>query len=80
MPTNKKILITGGLGYIGSHTATVFAEAGFDLIIIDNLSNSHEGTLDILRKLCPTKIKFYEADLRDYEEIEKIFEKHAEEI
>jgi len=80
MPTNKKILITGGLGYIGSHTATVFAEAGHDLIIIDNLSNAHEETLEILKKLCQTKIKFYETDLRDYEEVKKIFEKHREEI
>jgi len=80
MQTNKKILITGGLGYIGSHTATVFAEAGFDLIIIDNFSNSHESTLETLKKLCPTKIKFYELDMRNYEELEKVFEKHAEEI
>jgi UDP-glucose 4-epimerase len=80
MPTNKKILITGGLGYIGSHTTTVFAEAGFDLIIVDNLSNSHEATLEILKKLCPTKIKFYEADLRNEEVLEKIFEKHEQEI
>jgi UDP-glucose 4-epimerase len=47
---------------------------------VDNLSNSHEGTLEILRKLCPTKIKFYEVDLRQYEELEKIIEKHSEEI
>ena len=80
MQTNKKILITGGLGYIGSHTATVFSEAGYDLIIIDNFSNSHEATLETLKKLCPTKIKFYEADLRDYEALDKIFEKHEQEI
>jgi UDP-glucose 4-epimerase len=80
MPLSKKILITGGLGYIGSHTATVFAEAGFDLILIDNLSNSHETTLETLKKLCPTKIKFYEADLRNYPEIETIIEKNAPEL
>ncbi|MDD2537626.1 MAG: UDP-glucose 4-epimerase GalE [Candidatus Absconditabacteria bacterium] len=80
METQKKILLTGGLGYIGSHTATVFADAGYDLIIIDNLSNSHEDTLEVLKKLCPSKIKFYDADLRNYEDIEKIFEKHALEI
>lgn len=80
MQTNKKVLITWGLGYIGSHTATVFAEAGFDLIIVDSFSNSHETTLETLKKLCPTKIKFYELDLRNYEDLEKVFEKHAEEI
>lgn len=74
------MLITWGLWYIGSHTATVFSEAGFELIIIDNLSNAHESMFEFLKKLCPTKIKFYEADLRNEEELEKVFEKHAEEI
>jgi UDP-glucose 4-epimerase len=50
------------------------------LIIIDNLSNAHESTLEVLKKLCPTKIYFYEADLRNEEELENIFEKHTEEI
>jgi UDP-glucose 4-epimerase len=80
MQTNKKILITGGLGYIGSHTATVFADAGYDLIIVDNFSNSHESVLSVLKKLCPTKIKFYELDVRNYEDLDKVFEKHQEEI
>lgn len=39
---SKKILITGGLGYIGSHTALVFAQAGYEPILIDNLSNTHK--------------------------------------
>jgi UDP-glucose 4-epimerase len=80
MPLTKKILITGGLGYIGSHTATVFAEAGFDLILIDNFSNSHKSTLETLKKLCPTALKFYTVDLRNEAELEKIFEKHASEL
>ncbi|MDR2190052.1 MAG: hypothetical protein LBP53_02435 [Candidatus Peribacteria bacterium] len=58
----------------------VFAEAGFDLLLVDNLSNSHEATFDILKKLCPTKIKRYATDLRNEEELERLFEKYATEI
>jgi UDP-glucose 4-epimerase len=50
------------------------------LIIVDNLSNAHESTLESLKKLCPTTIRFYETDLRNEEELEKIFEKNAEDI
>jgi UDP-glucose 4-epimerase len=47
---------------------------------VDNLSNAHQETFEVLRKLCPTKMKWYEVDLRNYEELDKIIEKHAEEI
>ncbi len=80
MQTNKKILITWGLWYIGSHTAVVLGQAGYELIIVDNLSNSHESTLKVIQSLTGKKIKFYEVDIRNYEDLEKIFKKHAEEI
>jgi UDP-glucose 4-epimerase len=63
----KKILITGGSGFIGSHTALAFLEAGIDVVILDNLSNSHTTTLGnmsaisgkkltLLRVMCSTMI------------------------
>ena len=55
----SEILVTGGLGYIGSHTVTCLSEAGYDVVIIDNLSNSMLDTLDTLRELCSGTITFY---------------------
>lgn len=47
----KRVLLTGGLGYIGSHTAVVLAEAGFDVVLYDNLSNSKRSVLDRLESI-----------------------------
>jgi UDP-glucose 4-epimerase len=58
----------------------VLGQAGYELIIVDNLSNSHESTLKVIQSLTGKKIKFYEVDIRNYEDLEKIFKKHAEEI
>ena len=80
MEQKKKILITWGLGYIGSHTATVFIEAWYDVIIIDNLSNSHESTLEGIKLITWKTPKFYELDLRNYWDLDSIFEKHANDI
>ena len=80
MAQKKKILITWGLGYIGSHTATVFIEAGYDVIIVDNLSNSHESALDGIKSITWRTPKFYELDLRNYSDLDAVFEKHASDI
>lgn len=80
MGQRKKILITWGLGYIGSHTATVFIEAGYDVIIVDNLSNSHEASLEAIKKITWKTPKFYELDLRNYWDLDTVFEKHAKDI
>lgn len=80
MGQRKKILITWGLGYIGSHTATVFIEAGYDVIIVDNLSNSHESSLEAIKKITWKTPKFYELDLRNYWDLDTVFEKHAKDI
>lgn len=80
MGENKKVLITWGLGYIGSHTATVFLKEGYDVIIIDNLSNSHESALDAIKKISGKSPKFYEMDLRNYSDLDRIFDKHSKDV
>jgi UDP-glucose 4-epimerase len=68
------ILVTGGLGYIGAHTSVALAEAGYRLIIVDNLSNSKPSALDRLRELCPAAgIDFHGVDLRERQALERIF-------
>ena len=62
-----KILLTGGLGYIGSHTAVECLEAGHEVVIADNLSNSKIEVLDSIEQITGKRPSFYEVDLRDYE-------------
>jgi len=66
------VLVTGGLGYIGSHTCTVLAEAGYRLVIVDNLSNSKPEVLERLRELPGAELVFHKLDLRERASIEKI--------
>src|SRR5574344_3097649 len=68
------ILITGGAGYIGSHTAINFINAGYDIVIFDNLENGHIETIETLQEL--GNVKFVKGDLRNIEDIDKIFEKY----
>ena len=69
----KKILVTGGLGYIGSHTVVELYENGYETVIIDNLVNSRIDVLEKLEKLVNKKITCYIGDLRDKELLKKIF-------
>ncbi len=78
MSQSKTILVTGWLWYIGSHTCTVFGEAGFDIIIVDNLSNSHESTLDNIAEIIGKKPTFYNVDIREESALSKVFKKHPE--
>ena len=74
---SKKILITWGLGYIGSHTAVLFAQAGYEPILIDNLSNAHKTTvLDGIKEILGHELPFFEGDVRDSEFLENLFEEH----
>ena len=66
------ILVTGGLGYIGSHTVVELLENGYDVVIIDNLSNSKIETLDKLKKITGKSIKYYQNDVCDKEILRKI--------
>ena len=67
------ILVTGGAGFIGSHTCVALLEAGYDLIIADNFSNSKPEALNRIKTITGKDFKFYEADLLDRTAVEKIF-------
>jgi len=71
-----KILLTGGIGYIGSHTAVVLFDAGFDIVLLDNLSNSDRSILKRLEELTGKSINFIEADVRDTEHVEQVLKVH----
>ena len=68
-----KILLTGGTGYIGSHTAVQLLNAGYDVVIVDNLVNSKEDTIDKIKQITGKDVKFYKNDVRDAEAMDKIF-------
>ena len=70
----KKVLVTGGLGYIGSHTVIQLVESGYEPIIVDNLVNSKPEVLNRIEKICGKKPKFYEIDVRDEEKLNKVFD------
>ncbi len=70
------VLLTGGLGYIGSHTAVELLENGEDIVIVDNLSNCKEEVADRIKEITGKDFKLYIADLLNREDIEKIFEEN----
>ena len=70
-----KILVTGGTGYIGSHTSVELLNEGYDIIIVDNLSNSKIEVVDKIKAITGKDFKFYELDLRDKEGLIDIFKK-----
>ena len=70
-----RILVTGGLGYIGSHTCVLLAEAGMELVVLDNLSNSKLVVLERLRELTGKQIEFHRADLRERRALDAAFGK-----
>lgn len=71
---NNTILITGGVGYIGSHTAVEFMNAGFQVVLLDNLSNSSRQVLTRLNELCGPQFEFIDADVRDEKSLDRIFQ------
>ena len=68
-----KILVTGGTGYIGSHTCVELIEAGHEVVIVDNLYNSSKGVLQKIETISGVLPKFYETDILDKEGLEKVF-------
>lgn len=70
------ILVTGGAGFIGSHTCVELLGSGYEVAIIDNFCNSSPDVLDKIREITKKDFKFYEADLLDREKVEKIFEEN----
>ena len=70
-----KILVTGGLGYIGSHTCVELLEEGYEVVVLDNLSNSKEEVKDKIKAITGKDIKFYLGDMIDESLLDKIFAK-----
>ncbi len=70
------ILVTGGAGYIGSHTCVELLESGYEIVVLDNFLNSKPESLNRIKKITGKDFKFYEADLLDRETIEKIFDEN----
>jgi UDP-glucose 4-epimerase len=73
MPNKKKILVTGGAGYIGSHTVLLLLENNFDVIVLDNLSNSSKESLIRVEKITKKSIDFIQGDLRNINILKKLF-------
>ena len=69
------ILVTGGAGYIGSHTCIELINAGYDVVVVDNLCNSSKESLRRVEKIVGKEITFYEADIRDAKALQNIFAK-----
>lgn len=70
------VLITGGAGFIGSHTMVEFLEAGHDLVVVDNFCNSKPASLERVKQITGKDFKFYEVDLTDYDAFEKVFKEN----
>ena len=73
-----KILVTGGLGFIGSHTVVELQKEGFEVVVIDNLSNSSVDVLDGIEKITGKKPVFENIDLRDKSAVQNFFKKHVD--
>lgn len=71
----KRVLVTGGCGYIGSHTVVELQKNGFDVVIVDNLSNSKKAVLDRIQQITGTKPTFYKVDMTDKATLRGVFEK-----
>lgn len=70
------VLVTGGAGYIGSHTVVELLEAGHDVIVADNLSNGSEVALRRAEEITGKSVSFFECDIRDRDSLDKIFDEH----
>ncbi|MBQ5757191.1 MAG: UDP-glucose 4-epimerase GalE [Clostridia bacterium] len=70
------VLVTGGAGYIGSHTCVELLDAGYDVVVADNLSNSSEISLQRVQKITGKSLTFYNADVRDGNKLDEIFTRH----
>ena len=69
------ILVTGGAGYIGSHTVVELQNAGYDVVVLDNLSNASEKSLERVSKITGKPVKFYKADILDRDALNEVFDK-----
>jgi len=75
--TYMKILVTGGTGFIGSHTSVELLQSGYEVVIVDDLSNSKSDVLDKIEMITGKRVSFYQGDVRDKALLERIFKEHA---
>lgn len=73
---NKAILVTGGAGYIGTHTCIELIENGYEIVVVDDFSNSKEGALDRVFDICGKRFNFYEGSILDKDFLRSVFSKH----
>jgi len=73
----SSVLLTGGVGYIGSHTAVVLIEAGYEVVLYDNLSNSRLEVLESIEEITGKRSHFIEGDVRDRESLQQTFADHS---
>ena len=74
---SRRILVTGGLGYIGSHTCIQLMKAGYDVVCFDNLSNSKRSVLDRIALATKRKPEFFEGDIRDVDDVKTVLLSHS---
>lgn len=77
MTSKKTVLVSGGAGYIGTHTSVELIEAGYDVVIIDNLSNSEREAVEGVKKITGKDVVFEIVDTCDKQQLRKVFEKYA---
>ena len=70
------ILVTGGTGYIGSHTSVALIEAGHEIVVADNLCNSKASTIDRIKEITGKEVTFYQVDVTSEEALDRLFSKH----
>ena len=74
--TNMKILLTGGAGFIGSHTIVELDNAGYEVVVVDNFVNSKKESLERVAQIIGKQVPYYKADIRDREALEAVFSEH----
>lgn len=72
---NMSILVTGGAGFIGSHTCVELLNAGYDVAVVDNLYNASEKAIERVKQITGKDLRFYKADIRDREGLNEVFDK-----
>ena len=70
----RTVLVTGGAGYIGSHACVALIEAGYEVVVLDNLCNGSALALERLQEICATKPTFIHGDVRDRDCLDRIFQ------